>query len=55
VGPRAGLDAVAKRGKIPAPGKNQTPVVQPVAYALIKYSHNNICDYKISRNDFIIQ
>jgi hypothetical protein len=29
LGPRAGLDGVAKR-KIPAPAKNRTPVAQPV-------------------------
>jgi len=30
VGPRVGLDEVAKR-KTPAPVRNRTPVVQPVA------------------------
>jgi hypothetical protein len=31
VGPIAGLDAVAKRKKIPAPAGNRTQVVQPIA------------------------
>jgi hypothetical protein len=31
VGPRASIDAVAKRKKIPAPTGNRIPVVQPVA------------------------
>jgi len=31
VGPRTGLDAVAKRKKFLAPAENQTPVVRPVA------------------------
>jgi hypothetical protein len=31
VGPRAGLDAVAKRKENPAPAGNRNPVVQPVA------------------------
>jgi hypothetical protein len=37
VGPRFGLDAVAKR-KVPTPTGKRTPVVQPVAYPL--YSIN---------------
>jgi hypothetical protein len=34
MGPRAGLDAVAKRKKIRAPARNRTPVVQSGAKSL---------------------
>jgi len=35
VGPRAGLNPVAKRGNtFPSPARNRTTVVQPVAYSL---------------------
>jgi hypothetical protein len=34
MGPTTGLDAVAKKKKIPAPDGNRIPVVQAVAYSL---------------------
>jgi hypothetical protein len=49
VGPRAGLDAVAKR-KIPVPGGNRTPVVQPTAWTLYWPSYP---EHTLYRNFFL--